>query len=218
MPDSIAGCPRRRVYAWVFVLLPRMVGSTRQPSPFAAPNSCSPPNFDHSLLFTLPLSLTRATLHYGRPRPGSNPEPPSASTRRPTAPPLPATTHHPLPTPHSLFVSPLFSYSYELLFPQPLYFDNDPHCPPVWGYKPPISLRALCLRAAACPDLVGVANPLLSGICRLFPVSLRSFLHSLPLFSIVCSLFPENTRGWGTRVPASSLRPSETVARMHRGA
>jgi hypothetical protein len=131
------------------------------------------------------------------PRPGSNPKPPSASTRRPTAPPLPATTHHPLPATHSLFVSPLFSYSYELLFSQPLYFDNHPHCPPVWGYKPPISLRALCLRAAACPDLVGAANPLLSGICHLFPVSLRSFLHSLPLFSIVCSLFPRKHPGGG---------------------
>src|SRR6267378_242211 len=93
---------------------------------------------------------------------------PSASTRRATAPPLPATTRHPLPTLHSLFVSPLFSYSYELLFPQPLYFDNHPHCPGVWGYKPPISLRTLCLRAAACPDLVGVPNPLFSGICCLF--------------------------------------------------
>src|SRR5713101_2311985 len=27
------------------------------------------------------------------------------------------------------FVGPLFSYSYELLFPQPLYFDNDLNCP-----------------------------------------------------------------------------------------
>src|SRR5437879_12328955 len=32
------------------------------------------------------------------------------------------------------FVLPLFSWSYELLFPQPLYFDNDLRCPPVWGY------------------------------------------------------------------------------------
>jgi hypothetical protein len=180
-------------------------------SPFAAPNSRSPPNFDYSLTFTLLLKNTRATLPHGRPRPGSNPKPPSPSTRRATAPPLPATTRHPLPTLHSLFVSPLFSYSYELLFPQLLYFDNHPHCPGVWGYKPPILLRTLCLRAAACPDLVGVANPLFSGVCCLFPVSLRSFLHSLPLFSIVCSLFPENTRGWRTafQPPASDLqRPS----------
>src|SRR5216684_4907933 len=36
-------------------------GSTRQPSPFAAPNSRSPPKFDHSLLFTLLLNYPRAT-------------------------------------------------------------------------------------------------------------------------------------------------------------
>ncbi len=29
------------------------------------------------------------------------------------------------------FVRPLFSYSYELLFPQSLYFHNHPHCPRV---------------------------------------------------------------------------------------
>src|ERR1700730_15843048 len=33
----------------------------------------------------------------------------------------------------SFFVPPLFSYSYELLFPQALYFDNHPHCRGVWG-------------------------------------------------------------------------------------
>src|SRR6267143_2907581 len=138
--------------------------------------------------------------------PNLRPRPPAAPLRRRSL--LLLTTHHPLPTLHSLFVSPLFSYSYELLFPQPLYFDNDPHCPRVWGYKPPIPLRTLCLRAAACPDLVGVANPLFSGICCLFPVSLRSFLHSFPLFSIVCSLFPKNTRVGGYpafQPPASDL-------------
>jgi len=133
-----------------------------------------------------------------------HPRPPAATLRRRSLPLL--TTHYPLST--LFFVSPLFSYSYELLFPQPLYFDNHPHCSPVWAYKPPIPLRTLCLGAAACPDLVGVANPLFSGICCLFPVSLRSFLHSFPLFSIVCSLFrkipgvgyPEcnyGTPGWG---------------------
>ncbi len=51
----------------------------------------------------------------------------SSSTRR-SAPPLPA-TYYPRRTTHSAFVAPLFSYSYELLSPQPLSFDNDPHCP-----------------------------------------------------------------------------------------
>ncbi len=46
----------------------------------------------------------------------------------------------------SQFARPLFSYSYELLFPQVFYFDNDPHCPGVWGtsgflsnFEPPTS-------------------------------------------------------------------------------
>ncbi len=42
-------------------------------------------------------------------------------------------THHSLPTAH--FVTPLFSYSYELLFPQPLSFHIDLRCPGVWGVK-----------------------------------------------------------------------------------
>ena len=98
------------------------------------------------------------------------------------------TTHYPLP---NLFLSALcfhipiltncFSRNPFILVTIPI--------APVWGYKPPISLRTLCLRAAACPDLFGVVNPLFSGICRLSSVSLRSFLRSLPLFSIVCSLF-----------------------------
>ena len=44
----------------------------------------------------------------------------------------------------SIFVAPLFSYSYELLFPQPLSFHNHPHCPGVWG-----SLRPLCSSVAS---------------------------------------------------------------------
>jgi hypothetical protein len=156
-------------------------------SPFAAPNSRSPPNFDYSLTFTLLLKNTRATLPHGRPRPGSNPKPPSPSTRRATAPPLPATTRHPLPTLHSLFVSPLFSYSYELLFPQPLYFDNDPHCPPGVGVQASQSPSELC---ASAPLPAGVANPLLSGICRLFSALPPFVFNRLqPLFA--------KCRGWG---------------------
>src|SRR5260370_7904104 len=145
------------------------------------------------------------------PTPLPRPRPPASPLRRRSLPLL--TTHYPLST---LFLSALCFHSYELLSPQPLYFDNHPHWPRVWGTSLPISLRTLCLRAAACPDLVGVANPLFSGICCLFPVSLRSFLHSLPLFSIFCSLFPENTRRWGPRVPATSPSPSVTATRPHR--
>jgi hypothetical protein len=209
MPDSIAGCPRRRVYAWVFVLLPRMVGSTRQPSPFAAPNSCSPPNFDHSLLFTLPLSLTRATLPHGRPRPRPNLKPLSPSTRRATAPPLPATTRHPLPTLHSLFVSPLFSYSYELLFPQPLYFDNDPHCPPGVGVQASQSPSELCASAPLpAPTLSGWQIHCFQAFAASFPSLCALFCTpSLCFQSLAASFrkipgvgYPEcnyGTPGWG---------------------
>ena len=34
---------------------------------------------------------------------------------------------------HALFARPLFSWSYELLLPQPLSFHNNLRCPPVWG-------------------------------------------------------------------------------------
>ncbi len=47
------------------------------------------------------------------------------------------------------FARPLFSYSYELLFPQALYFDNHPHCPGVWGYQPPKSTPQLTTRRKA---------------------------------------------------------------------
>ena len=71
-------------------------------SPFTAPNSRSPPKFDHSLSFTLLPKYTRATLHHGRPCPGPNHEAPSSPTRA-SAPPRP--THYPPPTTHSLFAS-----------------------------------------------------------------------------------------------------------------
>ena len=71
-------------------------------SPFTAPNSRSPPKFDHSLSFTLLPKRTRATLHHGCPCPGSNHDAASASTRRRPPPP---TTHYPPLTTHSLFTS-----------------------------------------------------------------------------------------------------------------
>src|SRR6266478_9033622 len=52
----------------------------------------------------------------------------SSSTRH-GAPPLPATAHYPPLTTYSVFVAPLFSYSYELLFLQPLSFHIDLRCP-----------------------------------------------------------------------------------------
>src|ERR1700688_3751863 len=64
--------------------------------------------------------------------------------------------------PATRFADPLFSYSYELLFPQAVPFDNDPHCP---GVYPACSLV-----------------PNFSALCvALFPF--------VPVFSRTCTLF-----------------------------
>src|SRR5216684_4036007 len=122
----------------------------------------------------------------------------------PTAPPLPPSTLH------SLFVSPLSSYSYELLFPQPLYFDNDPHCPPGVGVQASQSPSELCASAQLPAP---ASNPLFSGVCCLFPVSLRSFLRSFPLFSIACSLFSQNTGGGVSRMQLRDTRVGGSMTR-----
>src|SRR5258708_25491178 len=59
------------------------------------------------------------------------------------------------------------------------------------GVRPRSQLRVRC---------ASVANPMFSAVCRLFVVSLRSFLHLLPLFSIACGLFFQNTPGGGGSV------------------
>src|SRR5712672_4424825 len=57
----------------------------------------------------------------------------------------------------SNFVAPLFSWSYELLFPQPLYFDNLLRCPPGWG-SAPSQLSVLCPSAFSCPLPLGALS------------------------------------------------------------
>src|SRR5467141_2959281 len=110
-----------------------------------------------------------------------------AAARRRSSPLL--TTHNAPRTIHCLFVTPLFSYSYKSLFPQPLSFHIHTKPPGVWGLEPKALHGFLCALCAS------VANPSLSRACGLFVVSLHSFPHSFPLFSIVCSLFSKNTRG-----------------------
>src|SRR5258707_9449288 len=139
------------------------------------------------------------------------PRPPAAPLRRRSLPLL--ATHYPLS--NLFFVSPLFSYSYELLFPQPLYFDNHPHCPEVRG----TSLQSLSELCASAP----LPRPCRGGksivFRHLLPLSrLFALLSALPPF-VFNRLQPLSRKhpGWATRLPASSLRPSETVARTHRG-
>src|ERR1700730_1727054 len=61
------------------------------------------------------------------------------------------------------FVAPLFSYSYELLFLQPLSFDNHPHCP---GVSP--SNRSDFGPESSLWFSDSVASPFFSFTCALF--------------------------------------------------
>src|SRR6266481_1027949 len=123
---------------------------------------------------------------------------PNLRPRPPAAPHSLPTTHYPLSTLHSLFVSPLFSYSsYELLFPQPLYFDNHPHCPGVWGYKPPN------LPPNSVPPRRCLPRPCRGGksivFRRLLPLfRLFALFSALPpfVFNRLQPLFAKY-RGWG---------------------
>ena len=59
------------------------------------------------------------------------------------------------------FVHPLFSWSYELLFPQPLYFDNDLRCPRGVGVSAPATFNAPTLKPAN-----SFVHRLLQALCR----------------------------------------------------
>ena len=87
----------------------------------------------------------------------------------------------------------LFSYSYELLFPQLLCFDNHLSCPrvsPLLQFCPRCSVSLCDLRAS-------VANLLFSCCCTLLFSLCALFSRSFSLFSIVCSLFLQKHPGWG---------------------
>jgi hypothetical protein len=99
--------------------------------------------------------------------------------------------------PGAYFAAPLFSYSYELLLPQALYFDNDPHCPGGRGVTPSsVAPSSTCL----CRN-----SPLFKHLQTLC-FSLRSFPHSDRLFSITSALFSQNTRGGGAQHFRATLR------------
>jgi hypothetical protein len=53
------------------------------------------------------------------------------------------------------FARPLFSYSYELLFPQALCFDNDPHCPGWRGVQHSSTKHEGASRVRAAPGQPG---------------------------------------------------------------
>jgi len=93
------------------------------------------------------------------------------------------------------FAAPLFSYSYELLFPQPLCFDNHPHCPGIWASNSRIASVFLCALG------VSVANPFLSYACSFFTASKK--VNSFAIKQIQ-PLF-RKCRGVGVGIPIPSL-------------
>jgi hypothetical protein len=85
------------------------------------------------------------------------------------------------------FAAPLFSYSYELLFPQTLCFDNHPHCPGVGRSNSRTASVFLC---ALC---VSVANPFFSYACSLFPRSKKVNSFAINQIQTLLRKHP----GWG---------------------
>ena len=84
------------------------------------------------------------------------------------------------------FLRPLFSYSYELLFPQVLYFHNHLNCPGVSPLPPahPHESRVTSRKSRRFTLL------------RTLLLSCASFFDSRRLFSMLCALFLQN-RGVG---------------------
>jgi hypothetical protein len=97
------------------------------------------------------------------------------------------------------FVGPLFSYSYELLFPQPLCFDNDLNCPGGGPSSAPFqgdASMARCTKGQKC----GFVSPLFATLT-----------HSLSRKSFPCHSY-ENTRdGAGIVISQSPILSVRSV-------
>jgi hypothetical protein len=90
------------------------------------------------------------------------------------------------------FVAPLFSWSYELLFPQTLYFQKHLRCPRRVPPKP-LFRSTTTSTCRPRPPISFIINQL-----RTLVLSCRSFPHSHPLFSAACRLFVQKRGGGGT--------------------
>ena len=95
------------------------------------------------------------------------------------------------------FLRPLFSYSYELLFPQSLYFDNHLSCPGV-SPLPPVHQHESRVTSHRSRRFT---------LLRTLFLSSASFFDSRRLFSMPCALF--------CKIPGVSV--SRTVLRDTRG-
>jgi hypothetical protein len=172
-------------------------------SPFTAPNSRLRSKFHHSLLFTLPVRLSHATLPHGRPRPDPNLDARFSSTSS-SAPP---TTRCPPLTAHSLF--PAFSTP---LLPitslQPQQFQAITHSFPQRRAAIPSifnSFRTLSIATGVYPSII--PDDRLSDFRRVNPFVYKSLVPLCHLFSLLSAfvsfvfnrlqpLFPKHP-GWG---------------------
>src|ERR1700720_3913749 len=117
----------------------------------------------------------------GKPPKGTSFTPPHLNSLPQPRPALPTAQR-----PHTTFLRPLFSYSYELLFPQLLYFDNDLNCP---GVSPPLRPP----RSHSEHSVLRFSrNRFAIRRLRTLILSCSFFPHSFPLFSMACALFAQN--------------------------
>ena len=98
-----------------------------------------------------------------------------------------------------VFVVPLFSCSYELLFPQALYFDNDLRCPGVYP---------LCLPSSCLGYLFSITYGLCSSLCSLFA-------HACLCFQRVTDSFAKTPGVGGSTRPGTQRRARGQRARAH---
>src|SRR5882762_9651332 len=120
--------------------------------------------------------------------PNLRPRSPAAPLRRRSLPLL--ATHY------ALFVSPLFSYSYELLFPQLLYFVNHPHGPRVGVQTSNLSPNSVPPRRCLPRPCRGGKSIVFRRLLPLF--RLFALFSALPpfVFNRLQPLFAKY-RGWG---------------------
>src|SRR5258708_11556947 len=97
--------------------------------------------------------------------------------------------------------APLFSYSYELLFPQPLWIHIHTNCPGVWGYSYSSAFTGLRSRAL---------SRVLSKACSLFARSKK--VNSFAINQIQ-PLFLKHP--WSGYVYLQTARPATWTRRTH---
>jgi hypothetical protein len=117
---------------------------------------------------------------------------------------------------HLLFAAPLFSWSYELLFPQPLSFQNYLRCPRSVGGALPrnVPCSPLCSLRRRLPRPGRGGKSISFKHLRTLCLSLCSPKKSTPLPSTKSRLFDKNTRGGVFRADLRDARPGCTLGAL----